>query len=89
VLKEPRITRGEPDFDPRGKGTLSGTAMLGLADGQHSQPHSRGSSSDATSGYHYSVDQSLNQSANFYSGLSGATTARTTNWMMSVDDVWI
>jgi len=33
--------------------------------------------------------RSINQSFDFYSGLSGATTARTTSWMMSVDDVRI
>ena len=31
--------------------------------------------------------QSVYQSVNLYSGLSGATTAVTTDWMMSVDDV--
>ena len=33
--------------------------------------------------------QSVNQSVNFQGGLSGATTARTTSWMMSADDVRI
>ena len=61
VLKEPRITGGEPDLDHHGKGTVSGTAILDLADGQHSQLHSRGGSSDATSGYHYSVNQSISR----------------------------
>ena len=32
---------------------------------------------------------SINQSVNFYSGLSVATTTRTTRWMMSADDVGI
>jgi len=33
--------------------------------------------------------ESVNQLEIFYSGLSGATTARTTSWMMSVDDARI
>jgi len=35
------------------------------------------------------LNQSIIQSVDFYSGLSGATTARTTNWIMTVDDVRI
>ena len=31
----------------------------------------------------FSFNQSINQSVDFYSGLSGATTARITSWMMS------
>ena len=37
----------------------------------------------------HSDNQPISQSVDFYSGLSGAATARTTSWMMSVDDVSI
>jgi len=38
---------------------------------------------------HNGLNRSVDFFSTFYSGLRGATTARTTSWMMSVDDVRI
>ena len=40
-----------------------------------------------TIAHQYQVSRTFGQSVDFYSGLSRATTARTTSWMMSVETV--